>query len=220
MITLVLASASPARLATLRTAGIEPVVVVSDVDEDAALALATAQAGHELSVPSQVAELAKAKARDVVGKVDLSAFGGDVLVLGCDSLLEFDGATQGKPWEPEVARERWRAMRGGSGVLHTGHYLIRVPREGEPSVASAVSSTGVQFADLDDDEIDAYVATGEPLQVAGGFTIDGYGGAFITAIQGDHHGVIGLSLPLLRDVVREVGLRYQDLWAASHGTVS
>lgn len=217
MVTLVLASASPARLATLKAAGINPVVVVSDVDEDAALALATAQAGHELSVPAQVAELARAKARDVVGKVDRSTFPGEVLVLGCDSLLEFGGVAQGKPWEPEIARERWRAMRGGTGVLHTGHYLVRLPMADEPSAASpvsstAVSSTQVSFADLDDDEIDAYVATGEPLEVAGGFTIDGFGGAFITAIAGDHHGVVGLSLPMLRSMVRELGLRYTDLW--------
>ena len=212
MVTLVLASASPARLATLQAAGIEPLVVVSDVDEDAALAVARAQAGHELSVPTQVAELALAKARDVVGKVDRSSLPGEVLVLGCDSLLEVDGVAQGKPWEPDIARERWRAMRGGTGVLHTGHYLVRLPLAGEPRMVSAVSSTQVSFADLDDDEIDAYVATGEPLQVAGAFTIDGIGGAFITAISGDHHGVVGLSLPVLRSLVRELGLRYPDLW--------
>jgi nucleoside triphosphate pyrophosphatase len=131
------------------------------------------------------------------------------LVLGCDSVLELDGEPFGKPEDAATARERWRTMRGRSGVLHTGHAL----REGD-RVAAATASTVVHFADLSDDEIDDYVATGEPLQVAGAFTVDGLGGAFVTGIEGDHHNVVGLSLPLLRDLVAELGHRWTSLWSA------
>ena len=131
------------------------------------------------------------------------------LVLGCDSVLELDGEAHGKPADADDAVRRWRSMRGRSGVLHTGHCL-RDTADGR--TAAATASTVVHFADLDDDEIAAYVATGEPLHVAGAFTIDGLGGAFVTGIEGDHHNVVGLSLPLLRDLVAELGHRWTDLW--------
>lgn len=201
---LVLASASPARLATLRSAGVEPRVVVSDVDEDAVVAR------HGVCDAEDVAlVLARAKAEDVASRPHL---GGDALVLGCDSVLELDGAVHGKPTSAEDAVARWRQMRGSSGVLHTGHWVVDVRDDGTGGTLGAVSSTVVRFADLSDDEIEAYVATGEPLRVAGAFTIDGLGGAYVRGIEGDHHGVVGLSLPLLRDLLGDLGVPWHTLW--------
>lgn len=216
---LVLASASPARHALLVAAGIVPQVVVSDVDEDAALAAASDEAtaaGRTLPVSEQVAVLARAKAEAVAATLPPET--APRLVLGCDSLLELDGVAHGKPGTPERARERWASMRGRAGVLHSGHHLIATGAfgAGDGDVAtrtrSAVSSTTVHFADVSDEEIAAYVATGEPLQVAGAFTIDGLGGAFVTGVDGDHHGVLGLSLPLLRTVLADLGIPYPTLW--------
>jgi septum formation protein len=215
----VLASASPARLSTLRAAGIEATVIVSHVDEERVLAHAIRDAtvvGKPL--PDHAAEallLARTKAEVVAGES-----GRGSLVLGCDSVLEFEGASLGKPGDPGTARDRWRAMRGRSGVLHSGHWLVDArggvdvahPGENGFPAVGEVSSTLVRFGDLSDAEIDAYVATGEPLGVAGGFTIDGLGGPFIEGIDGDHHGVVGLSLPLLRRLLGELGLTIPDLW--------
>ena len=198
---LVLASASPARLATLRAAGIDPEVLVSDVDEPAVLAAADAGT----SPADQVLLLARAKARDVAVRA------GDAVVVGCDSMLELDGAVHGKPADAGEAVARWRRMRGRAGVLHTGHWLVD-GRTGHGTETGAVSSTTVHFADLSDAEIDAYVATGEPLVVAGAFTVDGLGGPFVSRIEGDHHGVVGISLPLLRTLLGEVGVGVTDLW--------
>ena len=250
----VLGSASPARRATLVAAGINPLVVVSRVDEPALLAAATARFGT-LEPADAVLVLAQAKADDVAAQLehtsedvadsDPSAPTGSLpdgsgaddaadpaagdatvgptddtdvarmLVLGADSMLEFDGQIYGKPDNAEQARSRWQAMRGSSAVLHTGHWLIdlRTPDNGgSGGTLGATSSTTVHFAELTDAEIDAYIATGEPLSVAGGFTIDGLGGAFITGIEGDHHGVVGLSLPLLRELLAQVEVTLPDLW--------
>ena len=130
-------------------------------------------------------------------------------VVGCDSMLEIDGRIVGKPGDPRTAVERWRSMRGATGILHTGHTLVRLP---DGATAEGVSSTVVHFAHPSDAEIEAYVATGEPLWCAGAFTIDGLGGAFVEGVEGDPHGVVGLSLPLLRRLVIELGGSWTDLW--------
>ncbi|GAB6983683.1 Maf family protein [Nocardioides pyridinolyticus] len=195
---LVLASASPARLATLRSAGIEPVVIVSGVDESQLDGLP----------PTELAlQLAELKCAAVAARDDVPAA---ALVLGCDSVLDLDGAALGKPGDAEEAVRRWQDMRGRSGVLRTGHCL-RDTATGR--VAAATASTTVHFADVTDEEVAAYVATGEPLVVAGAFTVDGLGGAFVTGIEGDHHNVVGVSLPLVRELVAELGHAWTDLWS-------
>ena len=197
MTRLVLASQSPARLATLRSAGIDPIVIVSGVDESQV----------EDLPPAQLAlRLAELKCEAVAGRGDVPP---DSLVLGCDSILELDGRALGKPEDADEATARWREMRGRSAVLHSGHSLRDVA-SGE--VASATASTTVHFADVTDEEIDAYVATAEPLHVAGAFTVDGLGGAFVTGIEGDHHNVVGVSLPLLRELAARLGHAWFTLW--------
>ncbi|WP_395638403.1 Maf family protein [Pseudolysinimonas sp.] len=196
-----LASTSPARLATLRAAGIEPIAIAPGVDEEAAVA-----AAGPLAPPEMVMLLARLKAEAVaVAHPDL-----DGLVFGGDSAFEFDGTVYGKPHLPEVARDRWRAHRGRSGRLHSGHWLIDL-RTGRAVGAPAVA-TGNFADDITDTEIDAYIATGEPLEVAGAFTIDAKGAAFITSIEGDPHAVVGLSIPLLRDLTRRLAIDWPDLW--------
>ncbi|WP_433688179.1 Maf family protein [Micromonospora carbonacea] len=196
---LVLASASPARRKLLHAAGIEPDVLVSGVDESQVVS----ERAEELCL-----ELARLKAQAVVGRLRPSA-DERTLVLGCDSVLAFDGEILGKPADEADATRRWERMRGRSGVLHTGHCLIDVIHE---TRAEAVASTTVRFAEVSDEEIAAYVATGEPLAVAGAFTIDGLGGAFLEGIDGDPGTVVGLSLPLLRRLLGELDLRIIDLW--------
>jgi septum formation protein len=196
---LLLASASPARLAILRSAGIEPSVVVSGVDESQVT---------EADPARFVSRLAELKARAV--RAQVGEGGRPRWLLGCDSVLALEGEILGKPVDAAVAVRRWQRMRGRSGVLHTGHCLLDLcgGREVQRAVATAV-----HFADVSDEEIEAYVATGEPLQVAGAFTIDGLGGAFVTRIEGDHHNVVGLSLPVLREMFAELGVRWTDLWS-------
>lgn len=198
---LYLASTSPARLATLRAAGIEPVTISPGVDEEAAVA-----AAGPLAPADMVMLLARLKAEAVATTHD----GLDGLVLGGDSAFEIDGTVYGKPHLPEIARDRWRAQRGRSGMLHSGHWLIDT-RTGRAVGAPAVAT--VRFAtDITDAEIDSYVATGEPLEVAGAFTIDARGAAFIDGIEGDPHAVVGLSIPLLRVLTRRLAIEWTDLW--------
>jgi septum formation protein len=195
---LVLASTSPARKKLLAEAGISFETIAPGVDEDLLVAQQSPATAVELT---QL--LAAAKAEAVASQFENS------LVLGCDSALEFDGQILGKPYKPEVAIKRWMAMRGRSGFLHSGHHLIDT--ESGSSLGS-VSKTEVHFANLSDAEIERYVATGEPLNVAGAFTIDGLGGAFVESISGDYHTVVGLSLVELRRLVIGLGHDYQALW--------
>lgn len=210
MVPLLLASASAARLGTLRAAGVEPLVRAPGVDEDAALAEARRR-GEAPGPPDVALLLARTKARAVARAVASDAE--DAVVLGCDSVLELDGDVHGKPRDAGAAIERWRSMRGRSGLLHTGHWLVDRRTSGTGRELGAVASTTVRFADLTDEEIEAYVATGEPLHVAGAFTIDGLGGAFVTGIDGDPHNVVGLSLPLLRTLLADLSIRWTDLWS-------
>jgi len=210
---LLLASASPARRSTLQAAGIDPLVAVSGVDEEAVLAAARERFGA-LDPADAVLLLAQAKVEDVSRNLPAELEDADdLLLLGCDSMLELDGEIYGKPRDAADAADRWRAMRGRTGVLHTGHWLM--DERAVPTMLGATSSTSVTWATVSDDEIDAYVATGEPLAVAGAFTIDGLGGPFVERIEGDHHGVVGLSLPLLRELLGEVGVGIPDLWRKS-----
>ncbi|POH60624.1 Maf family protein [Arthrobacter glacialis] len=198
---LVLASKSPARTKLLSDAGIAHSILVSDVDEDAVSA-----AAGPLTPAETALLLARAKAEAVAA--DMS----DGLVVGCDSVFEFDGEPYGKPWEAAVALERWQLMRGKSGVLHTGHWLINAAG-GESVAHGEINSAVVHFEDVSDAEILAYVATGEPLQVAGGFTIDGLAGAFISGVDGDPHTVVGLSISTLRRLLAKTGVSITELWA-------
>ena len=192
---LILASASPARLRTLQAAGLRPEVIVSGVDEEGVEAENTA----ELAL-----KLAQLKA------VAVAATQPRALVIGCDSVLEFEGEVLGKPADAAEATERWQRMCGSAGVLHTGHCVIDTHREVWLGRSAA---THVRFAALSDEEIDAYVATGEPLGVAGAFTIDGLGSAYVSGISGDPHNVVGISVPLLRLMFDELGFVWHEFWA-------
>lgn len=213
-VTLLLASASPARLAVLRAAGVEPLVRVSGVDEDASVQAAERALGAPLEPADVALLLARAKAEDVAGRLDAEDDADADLVLGCDSVLELDGEMHGKPADAAEAVARWHRMRGSTGTLHTGHWLVDRRDEedgGTGGLVGATASTVVHFADLADDEVEAYVATGEPLRVAGAFTIDGLGGPFVAGIEGDHGNVVGVSLPLLRELVLELGIPWHAL---------
>ncbi|MGY1813397.1 Maf family protein [Blastococcus sp. SYSU D00820] len=194
---LVLASASPARLALLRQAGMAPEVVVSHVDED------TVQAAR---VAERVALLAAAKATAVAARET------DALVIGADSLLEFRGQAMGKPADAHEARDRWQRMAGRSGVLHTGQALFEVTGGEVTGRDVAVVSTTVHFADPTPAELEAYLATGEPLAVAGAFTLDGLGASFVRRVDGDPAAVVGLSLATLRVQLARRGVAVTDLW--------
>lgn len=197
---LILASKSPARLTTLRDAGLDPEVMVSDADED------SVSAGDTKSL---VAALAELKGRTIAAQLPTDQ---EWALIACDSLLELAGQSYGKPGTEGAALARWYRMRGQTGVLHTGH-LVLVNRPGQPlATAHRVGSTTVTFADLTDAEIAAYVATGEPERVAGSFTLDGLGAPFVTRIVGDPYNVIGVSLSLLRQMLLDLGVEWQSLW--------
>lgn len=209
MTRLVLASASPARLTVLRQAGVDPLVIVSNVDEDALIA------EHPGSSPERVVTLlAAAKAMESASRLpaDVAA---DCVVVGCDSMLAFGDVIWGKPGTVEVARARWREMAGRTGVLHTGHSLIRVHNGVPTHEETRTAATSVRFAIPPPGDLDAYLASGEPLQVAGAFTLDGLGGWFVEGIDGDPSNVIGISLPLLRRLLRGAGVAVSDLWRAA-----
>jgi len=190
----ILASGSPARLAVLRAAGLDPEVIVSGVDEDAYQAATTAELAGLL---------AGAKASAVAESL------GDGLVIGCDSMLDLDGRAYGKPASPGEAAARWRVMSGKSGTLFTGHCVIDAATGRR---AAAVAATTVRFGTPTEEEIAAYVGTEEPLVMAGAFTIEGLGGWFVESIDGDHNNVIGISLPLLRRLLRDLGVTIPALW--------
>lgn len=216
---LILASTSPARLAVLRAAGIEPVCFSPEVDEDAEVLAREAEIGRALTAPELTEYLGRLKAEDVVRRhgAEIAALGGG-LVLGGDSMFLLDGEVLGKPHLPEVALERAKQHRGKTGVLHSGHWLIDCggasaqPLELLSAVGSVDTAQVTLSADVSDEELAAYVATGEPLELAGGFAIDGLAGAFIERIEGAPSCVMGLSLPALRLLVRELGHDYTALW--------
>ena len=214
MTRLILASQSPARTKLLADAGISHSVLVSDVDEDAV------QARYGITDPHDTALLlARAKAEAVAALPEAEG----ALVLGCDSVFEFAGEAHGKPYTAGVARERILRMSGNTGVLHTGHWLVdcrdTTPDDGDTAPGSgatlgAVASAEVHFTEIESDEIDAYIATGEPLHCAGSFTIDGLGGAFIRKVDGDPHAVVGLSISTLRTLLAHANVRITELWPA------
>jgi septum formation protein len=204
---LYLASTSPARLATLRSSGIEPVVVPSEVDEDAAVAAAEAEAGGPLSPEDMVQLLAQAKAEAVLTPEM------DGLVLGGDSAFVLDGVTYGKPHTPDVAWQRWQLQRGRTGKLYSGHWLIDHTGGSTRSAIGEVTVADVTFSgDISDQELEAYISSGEPLKVAGAFTIDSLGAAFIERIEGDPSTVVGVSVPAVRRMANQLGVFWPQLW--------
>jgi len=203
---LYLASLSPARKETLERVGIEPALLPHEVDEEALIA--EASAGGVAEPTAIVQMLAEAKALDACRRSKVTG-----LVLGGDSMFAVDGDVFGKPHTPEAARERWLRQRGKEGVLHSGHSLVHCVDGEVIHTAGGATAAAVRFAsDITEDEIDAYIATGEPLKVAGAFTIDAKGAGFIESIDGDPYTVVGLSVSKLRQLVRELGFSFTDLW--------
>jgi septum formation protein len=205
----VLGSASAGRLSVLRQAGVDPQVVVSDVDEDAVIASLPGAAPAEV-----VLALSAAKADRVAGALQ-SGIEADCVVLGCDSMLEVDGRLCGKPGSVEAARAQWAAMAGRPGILHTGHTLLRLRDGAVVASVGETAHTTVHFGTPEPADLEDYLASGEPLWVAGGFTLDGLGGWFVDRIEGDPSNVIGLSLPLLRRLLPDVGVGLGSIWRAN-----
>lgn len=218
-----LASTSPARRMLLRQAGIEPLIRAPRVDEEAEIERIERAEGRTLPPDEHVLVLARLKAADVVTAVSRDDPDFDGIVIGGDSMFELDGRILGKPYEPEIAAQRWREMRGRTGILHSGHSVYRVRPGAEAIEAHAVARAAVTFADdVSDDEIAAYVATGEPLLVAGAFTVDSLGGPFITRVEGDPSTVVGMSLSTVRQLTTRLGVVWPSLWNRldSPGTAS
>lgn len=202
---LVLASASPARLSVLRSAGVDPLVLVSEVDEDAVTASLPDAAPNRV-----VAALATAKADVVATRAAVE--NPDAVVVGCDSMLHVGGTLTSKPETPQRARQQWHTMAGRSGELLTGHAVLRLAGGDVTARATRTEATTVRFGTPEDDELESYLTTGEPLSVAGGFTIDGYGGWFVEGVDGVPSSVLGISLPLVRRLLAEVGVGVTELW--------
>ena len=197
----ILASASPARLMLLRSQNIKPIVIASEINEK------EIEAQYKNSATEIIVkELSIAKANYVLNN-NVSLNNG--ILIAADSMLEFNSQSLGKPLNAENAIARWQQMRGKTGIFHTGHTVIRLDNK---QTITRVISTKVEFANIDDQEILDYVATTEPLYVAGAFTIDSLGAAFVKQVHGDHSNVVGLSLPALREIVRELGLSWTSLW--------
>lgn len=216
MTTLILGSASSSRARILTQADIAFTVRISDVDEPAAVAAAQAKAadmGARLTPALEAQLLADLKAAAIAGLPDIQA-GLDTLVLGCDSVFELDGVSYGKPYEVDVAVQRWKLMRGRTGILHTGHTLIDAATGIR---AQRTLSTSVTFGEPSETEIRRYAESGEPLNCAGGFTIDGRGSAFVDAVEGDHLSVIGVSPAALNSMLAELGHSITDFWPTSEG---
>jgi septum formation protein len=213
---LVLASASPARLRLLQRSGLDPEVHVSDIDEEAAVEQAQIEQGRTLSVAEQTLLLARAKADAVLASLSREFTGSPVLVIGCDTTLELDGQAHNKPAGPQEATARWAQMSGRTGLLHTGHALRLRHAEGHVDDVDEVATATVHFGTPDAREVAAYVASGEPIRVAGAFTLEGLGGPFIDRIEGDPSCIEGLSLPTFRRMLAHVGWRWTDLWTDEH----
>jgi septum formation protein len=208
MTRLVLGSASPGRLKVLRQAGVDPLVVVSGVDEDALIA----SLGPDASPADVVRKLAEAKADQVASILD-APVAADCVVIGCDSMLAIDGRLVGKPATADAARSQWRSMSGRSGELYTGHCLLRLVDGTITQQVTESPSTTVYFGMPTADDLEAYLRSGEPFAVAGGFTLDGLGGWFVDRIEGNPSNVIGLSLPVTRSMLARVNLSIAELWA-------
>jgi septum formation protein len=205
---LILASASPARLATLTSAGINPVVRVSNVDEEA-IELRMASA-----TPSEIAQaLAQAKCEKVTQELaDNNELIPNTIVIGCDSVFELNGKPYGKPQNATEAKARWQEMMNTTGILHTGHYITFTNKHGDRNTAGETASTQVHMGEITNAEMDAYLNSGEPFEVAGGFTLDGLGGAFVQGVTGDPSNVVGISLPTVRKLLTQFGITWTDLW--------
>jgi len=213
MTRVVLGSASPGRLKVLRQAGVDPLVMVSGVDED----LVTAGIGSDVSPSDLVSALARAKAEEVAGRLagmdrNVAA---DCVVIGCDSMLYVNGRLCGKPQSVDDARRLWRSMAGRAGQLHTGHCVIRLLNNEIVHYLTQTSITTVHFGTPSPDDLDAYLASGESLRVAGGFTLDGLSGWFIDGVDGDPSAVVGIGLPVTRTLLHRAGLSIAALWAAN-----
>jgi len=206
----VLASASPGRRKVLRQAGIDPLVIVSGVDEDAVMATLDPSA-----TPTEVTTaLALAKAEAVLGLLD-AAVATDCVVIGCDSMLYRDGRLRGKPATADEALLAWQEMAGTAGELFTGHSVIRLQDNAITWRVADATVTAVRFGHPSPADLHAYVGSGEPMAVAGGFTLDGLGGWFVDAVDGDPSSVIGIGLPLVRRLLDEKGISIADLWTAN-----
>ena len=208
MTRVVLGSASPGRLKVLRQAGIDPLVMASGVDED----LVIAALGSDASPEKVVCALAAAKAEQVAGQLDATV-AADCVVIGCDSMLYIDGQLCGKPQTVAAARELWQSMAGSAGHLYTGHCVIRLLDNDIVHSDAETSTTTVYFGTPSPDDLEAYLAFGESLRVAGGFTLDGLGGWFIDGVEGDPSAVVGIGLPLTRSLLGRAGLSIAALWA-------